>query len=59
MPWCPKCKTEYIRGISQCVDCHIPLVDALETEAVSGNKQLSSKENKTRNSVCPWRRIRL
>ena len=30
MPWCPKCKTEYIEGIEKCADCHTPLVASLE-----------------------------
>lgn len=30
MPWCPKCKTEYIEGIELCADCHTPLVASLE-----------------------------
>jgi hypothetical protein len=28
---CPNCKCEYIRGVTQCADCGIPLVDALPT----------------------------
>jgi hypothetical protein len=27
---CPSCKCEYIRGVTQCADCGVPLVDALE-----------------------------
>lgn len=27
--WCPKCKNEYVRGITECADCHIPLVETL------------------------------
>lgn len=30
MPWCPKCKTEYIEGIEVCADCHTPLVASLK-----------------------------
>lgn len=30
MPWCPKCKTEYIEGIEVCADCRTPLVATLE-----------------------------
>lgn len=30
MPWCPKCKTEYIDGITKCADCNTPLVDTWE-----------------------------
>ncbi|HEV2521127.1 MAG TPA: hypothetical protein VGT24_01995 [Candidatus Acidoferrales bacterium] len=29
---CPSCKCEYIRGITQCADCGVPLVQALEPE---------------------------
>ncbi len=32
MPWCPKCKTEYIEGIEVCADCHTPLVASLEED---------------------------
>ena len=28
MPYCPKCKTEYIEGIIECSDCHVPLIDS-------------------------------
>lgn len=27
---CPQCRCEYIRGVTQCSDCGVPLVDALE-----------------------------
>lgn len=27
--WCPKCKNEYVKGITECADCHIPLVETL------------------------------
>jgi hypothetical protein len=27
---CPSCKCEYIRGVTQCADCGVALVDALE-----------------------------
>jgi hypothetical protein len=27
---CPNCKCEYIRGVTQCADCGVPLVDVLE-----------------------------
>jgi len=30
--FCPKCKCEYIRGVRECADCGVPLVDALEPE---------------------------
>jgi hypothetical protein len=28
--FCPSCKCEYIRGVTQCADCGVALVDALE-----------------------------
>lgn len=31
MPWCPKCKMEYIEGISVCPDCGSPLAEGEET----------------------------
>jgi hypothetical protein len=30
---CPNCKCEYIRGVTQCADCGVPLVDALDSSA--------------------------
>ena len=30
MPWCPKCKLEYIEGIKVCPDCKTALVDSLD-----------------------------
>lgn len=32
MPWCPKCKNEYVEGITECADCHTMLVDELAEE---------------------------
>src|SRR6266478_2780161 len=28
---CPVCKCEYLTGVTQCSDCDVPLVDALDT----------------------------
>lgn len=33
--FCPKCKSEYMEGITQCADCHIPLVYDLSSESES------------------------
>jgi len=27
--YCPQCKSEYREGVTDCVDCRVPLVDAL------------------------------
>ena len=26
MPYCPKCRSEFVEGTSACEDCHVPLV---------------------------------
>ena len=36
MPWCPKCKNEYIEGITTCTDCGVDLVDELPKETDPG-----------------------
>lgn len=33
MPWCPKCKVEYVEGIEVCADCGSRLVPSLEDAA--------------------------
>ena len=30
---CPNCKCEYIKGVTQCADCGVPLVDSLDSSA--------------------------
>lgn len=30
MPWCPKCRNEYRKGITVCAECGVGLVDSLE-----------------------------
>lgn len=32
MPWCPKCKDEYVEGVTICADCGVELVDELPSE---------------------------
>lgn len=32
MPWCPKCKNEYVEGITTCADCGVALVAELAKE---------------------------
>lgn len=29
MPFCPQCSYEYVEGVKECPDCHVPLVDEL------------------------------
>ena len=30
--YCPKCRTEYLEDVKECVDCHVTLVDDLPEE---------------------------
>lgn len=30
MPWCPKCKNEYVEGTKECANCKVELVEKLE-----------------------------
>lgn len=30
MPWCPKCKNEYVEGTKECANCKVELVERLE-----------------------------
>lgn len=46
MPWCPKCKNEYIEGILQCAECKVPLVESLEE--VGGSDEPEGYEEKER-----------
>lgn len=36
MPWCPKCKNEYVEGVTKCSDCGCDLVDSLEESDKEG-----------------------
>ena len=49
MPWCPKCKMEYVSGITTCTDCNVPLEEELSEEVTmvsfleTDKEQLASK----------------
>ncbi|HEX2954161.1 MAG TPA: DUF2007 domain-containing protein [Bacillota bacterium] len=38
--FCPKCKYEYVDGIVECADCHIPLVEKLPNEKKKSHDEL-------------------
>lgn len=40
--FCPDCKCEYIRGVTECADCGVPLVESLESQEriPAGNDRL-------------------
>lgn len=38
--WCPKCKNEYVKGITECVDCGCELVDELPKELDPNEPQI-------------------
>jgi len=37
---CPNCKCEYIRGVTECADCGVALVDKLEPEAANPSRDV-------------------
>lgn len=40
MPWCPKCKLEYVEGKTICPDCNVELVEKLNEEEESFEPEL-------------------
>lgn len=46
MPWCPKCKNEYVEGMTRCADCGSELVQELpqeQEEAFPENLQMEEE----------------
>lgn len=39
--WCPKCRNEYVKGITECPDCHMALV---EESAENAEETLNEKD---------------
>lgn len=44
MPWCPKCKNEYVSGIKVCADCGAELVEELIEDSIDTDEILETIE---------------
>ncbi len=44
MPWCPKCRNEYVAGRTHCPDCDVDLVEELPTEPEESTEPLENYE---------------
>ena len=44
MPWCPKCRNEYVAGRTHCPDCDVDLVEELPTEPEESAEPLENYE---------------
>ena len=39
MPYCPKCRAEYVKGVKECRDCGVPLVDVLPPPEIHEDRE--------------------
>lgn len=46
--WCPKCKNEYVEGITHCADCGMELVESLDDE-VAQNETIFESDSFSEN----------
>lgn len=44
MAWCPKCESEYVDGVTICVDCGCELTESLRTEGEEEEEQSAARE---------------
>jgi hypothetical protein len=49
--FCPQCRSEYLQGIRECVDCQIPLVDVLPPEPDHATEDLYVRILSTYNAA--------
>lgn len=48
--WCPKCRNEYINGVTTCVDCGCDLVEELPEEIDENEPDCPRLSRQRRNS---------
>ena len=57
MPWCPKCKLEYVEGIKICPDCKTALVDSLDDiadEEYDFSDEYNAAEEQIEDAMCKF-----
>lgn len=48
MPYCPKCDMEFVDGVTECTDCHGPLVESREAAEAMKQAEQAKKEEEMR-----------